>query len=156
MNAFSTKKQMHNGRHSDRSSTEKGSLRIALMATYQIPTPGCFSFSPRQQRQSLPPPPASPAPVPGRLAGGFGTAPQTHPGTATSFPLFPQQFPASATRMAICPFSRHLEQASLPFSKSLGGFYELLAALEGATMSVLKELDLTRNSRRYSGGAGKG
>ena len=43
---------------------------------------------------------------------------------------------------------------SKPFSKSLGGFYELLAGT--TTMSILKELDLTRNSRRYSAEQRKG
>ena len=43
---------------------------------------------------------------------------------------------------------------SKSFYKSLGGFYELLAGT--TTMSILKELDLTRNSRRYSAEQRKG
>ena len=100
--------------------------------------------------ESPPPPRARPR----FQEGGGGNGGWWH-GTANTatFPLFPRRFPAPPPPPPTSPPFFSASGSSPPFPKSAGVFYELLA---GRTTSVLKELDLTRNSRRYSAEQRKG
>ena len=121
-------------RHSDHQhKMHKGSLRVALVATLPAdPDPGV----PGKQSQSLPPPPASSAPVPGRLAGGksgqHGTA-----NTRRHLPIIPPTIPRITIRYlgdALFPGissneeapprpSQNLWEASMNFLQQCGSYH---------------------------------
>ena len=124
---------------------------VALVSTLSSIRTKCCHGRVREEslRRRREPGPGSRKVAVATVAAG-GTAPQTPPPSHYSPADSPQQPPPPPPPSP--PFFS-ASGSSPPFPKSAGVFYELLA---GRTTSVLKELDLTRNSRRYSAGAGKG
>ena len=152
VNAFSVKKHIHNKR--TLGSSPHGSPQLNLLSSPPLGT-GIHGDPRRVGKAKVSAAAASSAAVLGRLAVWCGQH-RKH----RHLPIIPPTFPRITNKQetTLLPgIQLHSSTGGLyskPFYKSLGGFYELLAGT--TTMSILKELDLTRNSRRYSAEQRKG
>ena len=153
VNAFSVKKHIHNKRTLGPS--PHGSPQLNLLFLHPWARVSTVLHGPRVGKAKVSAAAASSAAVLGRLAVWCGQH-RKH----RHLPIIPPAFPRITNKQetTLLPgIQLHSSTGGLyskSFYKSLGGFYELLAGT--TTMSILKELDLTRNSRRYSAEQRKG